>query len=465
MTRLAPSVFAILAGLVLLSVAPSAEAGADREPRDGDAFQYFERSLTRGGFLKQAKAGDASAIAKVQEAILWWTLEDALDSYGIFHGAPPEDPAEVLALTMLWPLDTKTRPWPVVTSASNQTYPRVVVDENGLPFANWKVQGSQTHKGNDAKFGSWHTELQKSTTPAGRRYWQERYWEQLDAPSSIPFAEPMLLPLIAYKLVHGTLPADPAKAFQAFRIGMGQAQIDRLVAQYPDARYWRDPANTGVALELRRTGDRWLIVWEDRPVRGSDEEIYWSHDAAEINRILREMKPWTVISQLNVPTINIPGSAPVTLPTPIEDNVDYTPDLTASDIRSIESKAQRTLNALAEAQEDFRSEDPAESYGSFRDMEAYEYIDEGYRRGNLIPYYSLAVFHAGSRSHIVNRRRVSEPYYVIVAAPDDAYSGLRTLAICDDTTIKVAPPRLRLIPNVDNDEPVMADPCEWEPLH
>ncbi|HYE78373.1 MAG TPA: hypothetical protein VEI97_10325, partial [bacterium] len=367
--------------------------------------------------MAAARRGDQAAIGKVQEAILWWTLESALDAYGIYHGAPPEDPADLLGLSILWPMDTSSRPWAVVTSPSSGAYPRVVVNPNAEPFANWRVQASRGNQGTDARFGSWHSELERSTTPAGRRYWQERFWEQLDAPSAVPFAEPLLMPLIAYRMVYGNLHKDPYLAFKAFRIGLGDQQVDRLLREYPDTRYWRDNDDRGAALELRRGADRWLLVWEDRPVATADEGIYWVSDPDDINDLLRGMKPWTVVSQINVPTVRIPNSRPGTIGDVDTPDPEPAPVFDARDIRTIESRAQRTLDALADAQENFRDEDPGDMYGTFRDLSAYEYIEEGYGRGNMIPHYSLAVFFAGDRQIVSSRRRIVEPYYVIVAAP------------------------------------------------
>ena len=130
--------------------------------------------------------------------------------------------------------------------------------------------------------------------------------------------------------------------------------------------------------------------------------------------------------------------------------------------RRIQKRAIESLRALGVAQAAYLQRSNSEytgtwSFASFRSLKGAGSLPIGSSRENLINHYSLAVWWAPLPGD------GQAPSYTVVALPQQ--KGLRTFAICDDQTLRVATTHeLNIIPNRDDEEPKGDCPCYWEPV-
>jgi len=144
-----------------------------------------------------------------------------------------------------------------------------------------------------------------------------------------------------------------------------------------------------------------------------------------------------------------------------------------------ENRCKLTLRALGSSQLAYQDQNLNKDYGNWNAMVGTDYVQKGYSRTNMIDNYSLAVFYA-SPSSIVNNAPASDSSFTLVAVPRNNRNKLRTFAICDDQTVRVATVGFSPgCPTGDCDQvPVQSAgngsgatitatasiPCLWEPL-
>lgn len=140
-----------------------------------------------------------------------------------------------------------------------------------------------------------------------------------------------------------------------------------------------------------------------------------------------------------------------------------------------ENRAKLTIRALGSSQMAYADANLEKNYGTFQNMLDTEYIQAGYSRGNMIDNYSIAIFY---RLPVTDALGSADGGFTIVAMPRSNKNRLRTFAICDDQTVRVAVDnRTGVTPgqpvvgpaNGDTAAPTFAapdrdNPCGWEPL-
>ncbi|MEO7994094.1 MAG: prepilin-type N-terminal cleavage/methylation domain-containing protein [bacterium] len=128
-----------------------------------------------------------------------------------------------------------------------------------------------------------------------------------------------------------------------------------------------------------------------------------------------------------------------------------------------ENRCKLTIRALASSQLAYADSNLRKDYGSFQNLQDTDYVQKGYTRTNMIDNYSMAVFYASRSSGTTYTG--ADSTFTIIAIPRSQKNRLRTFAICDDQTPRVATDySLGLIANVDNTVPTGTSPCSWEPL-
>lgn len=137
-----------------------------------------------------------------------------------------------------------------------------------------------------------------------------------------------------------------------------------------------------------------------------------------------------------------------------------------------ENRCKLTLRALGSSQLAYQDQNLNKDYGNWDAMVATDYVQEGYSRTNMIDNYSLAVFYANPSAQ-VNGITASDSSFTIVAVPRNDRNRLRTFAICDDQTVRVAtdPPNTDVPTQSGGNGPGATitvtgtvTPCRWEPL-
>lgn len=133
-----------------------------------------------------------------------------------------------------------------------------------------------------------------------------------------------------------------------------------------------------------------------------------------------------------------------------------------------ENRAKLTLRALGSSQLAYQDQNLNKDYGTWDNLIFTDYVQKGYSRGNIIDNYSLAIFFA-NKSQIVNGLTAQDSSFTIVAIPRNQRNRLRTFAICDDQTVRVATDyALNIQANSGNAAPAGDNPCDinnpWEPL-
>jgi len=134
-----------------------------------------------------------------------------------------------------------------------------------------------------------------------------------------------------------------------------------------------------------------------------------------------------------------------------------------------ENRAKLTLRALGSSQLAYQDQNLDKNYGNWNAMVATDYVQLGYTRTNMIDNYSLAVFYANPSTQ-VNGITASDSSFTIVAVPRNSRNRLRTFAICDDQTVRVADTGDFVPVQTGGNGPgatisVTGDlPCVWEPL-
>lgn len=134
-----------------------------------------------------------------------------------------------------------------------------------------------------------------------------------------------------------------------------------------------------------------------------------------------------------------------------------------------ENRAKLTLRALGSSQLAYQDQNLDKNYGNWNAMVATDYVQLGYTRTNMIDNYSLAVFYANPSAQ-VNGITASDSSFTIVAVPRNNRNRLRTFAICDDQTVRVADTGDTVPVQTGGNGPgssisVTGDvPCVWEPL-
>ncbi|MEO7994095.1 MAG: prepilin-type N-terminal cleavage/methylation domain-containing protein [bacterium] len=129
-----------------------------------------------------------------------------------------------------------------------------------------------------------------------------------------------------------------------------------------------------------------------------------------------------------------------------------------------ENRCKLTLRALGSSQLAYQDGNLDKTYGSWDNLIATDYVQNGYTRTNMIDNYSMAVFYA-ARPTLINNQTASDSTFTIIAIPRSQKNRLRTFAICDDQTPRVATDySMGLIANAGNATPTGDSPCSWEPL-
>ena len=133
-----------------------------------------------------------------------------------------------------------------------------------------------------------------------------------------------------------------------------------------------------------------------------------------------------------------------------------------------ENRAKLTLRALGSSQLAYQDQNNNKDYGTWNNLIFTDYVQKGYSRGNIIDNYSLAVFYA-AKSTQVNNLTAQDSSFTIVAMPRNQRNRLRTFAICDDQTLRVAILATDQVPTQVNDTtpPTVTgtSPCNWDVLH
>jgi|GEM_PF-4294533 len=110
-----------------------------------------------------------------------------------------------------------------------------------------------------------------------------------------------------------------------------------------------------------------------------------------------------------------------------------------------EDRPKITMRMLAASQEGYYGQHLR--YGTWREMVAADYIQQGYTRDNMIDNYSISVFNVGYRG---------SGTFTIVVVPDNPKNRkLREYAITEDQTVRMRP--------FDQGDNGVA-PWNWEPL-
>ncbi|HYE78382.1 MAG TPA: prepilin-type N-terminal cleavage/methylation domain-containing protein [bacterium] len=135
-----------------------------------------------------------------------------------------------------------------------------------------------------------------------------------------------------------------------------------------------------------------------------------------------------------------------------------------------ENRAKITLRALGSSQLAYQDSNLNKDYGTFQNMLDSDYIQKGYTRGNMIDNYSIAVFYRSSSTR-VGPYSGADSTFTIVAVPRSQKNRLRTFAICDDQTVRVATDGATQVVPANGDtamptipNPATDNPCDWEPL-
>jgi len=132
-----------------------------------------------------------------------------------------------------------------------------------------------------------------------------------------------------------------------------------------------------------------------------------------------------------------------------------------------ENRAKLTLRSLGASQLAYQDLNLEKSYGSCTNMCDTGYVQKGYSRTNMIDNFSVAVWSC-TEPTIQSESSASDATFTMVVVPRNSRNKLRTFAICDDQTLRVATDyKLDVNPNPDGQEaPITADydPCSWEPL-
>lgn len=115
-----------------------------------------------------------------------------------------------------------------------------------------------------------------------------------------------------------------------------------------------------------------------------------------------------------------------------------------------ERVAVAALRALGSAQLSYQDSNLDKVYGRFELLQAEDYVPPEATAETWIPQYRISQFDVQHYTGF----GCGDGGFTIVATPDSRWMRLRTFSVCDDQTIRVAPPVMG--PRDEN-------PCNWEP--
>lgn len=132
-----------------------------------------------------------------------------------------------------------------------------------------------------------------------------------------------------------------------------------------------------------------------------------------------------------------------------------------------ENRAKLSLRALGSSQMAYQDQNQRKAFATCHCLTETGYMQVGYNRTNMIENFSIAVWDC-SPPTIVGGVTASDATFTLVAVPRNNRNKLRTFAICDDQTLRVATDYLLDVPANAEGQPVVPtanyDPCSWEPL-